>query len=105
MRCPNGWQTHSGGSTCVACAPGMFGINTCGSCSLGTFSTEPGQTSCVQCGLGSITAVSVFNVTDRSACVKCPPGRATVDVSLTQCPACNNGFYMQSSGASQCKQY
>ena len=108
MECPSGSVSKNMSSVCKQCVAGKFESGTstgsprtsCEDCAAGTKS-DLGASECKRCGLGhygpdgiSCTECGVgrhANVTGLSECLRCEPGRATLDDGTVRCEVCKAG--------------
>jgi hypothetical protein len=94
ITCPINSMAISAQTYCMACSPGtstakLKGASACLNCSVGLYSSLPGQ-DCVPCPIGSYSSVS-----GMSNCTKCIDSttRSTGSISSDQCSLCNEGLY------------
>jgi hypothetical protein len=115
-------------SVCSVCAPGYTG-QTCEPCPLGKYMSD-GSESCSDCAAGQFTSVTGSTAcggcqpgefVDNMQCVKCDPGKFSVEQNaadctecaeqtitaepgLTECASCDAGYYQKNTGRSKCHQ-
>jgi len=110
--CPAGYYTVGPSNTspgaCLPCSAGKFTTGTgddCASCPRGTYSANPGSSSCTPCPAGRDTVNA--GSTDSLACVLCPPGNYSAGGGqvCTPCPVnhrANLGGFSGSTGCVPC---
>jgi hypothetical protein len=87
------------------CPPGKFSdvvdgksISVCKGCPMGTYSSQPGSSSCSKCLSGTFSSVS--NATSISTCLTCGAGTYS-DAGASSCAVCPAGSY-SAPGAASC---
>lgn len=84
-----------------SCQPGSFtslpGQRSCLDCLPGQSAGEPGSEACAVCGPGFYSASPA-----SPACLPCEPGRFTADSSSSTCAPCSPGRFQPSLNASDC---
>jgi len=92
--CARGYTTV--GNQCRICKPGQYEHNQeCVDCTVGQFSSLPGQTECKNCVLGFSTVV-----TDTSTCLPCPAGLFT-EAAGSPCESAKPPSDTQSTAATE----
>eukprot|EP00929_Paragymnodinium_shiwhaense_P036223 TRINITY_DN19440_c0_g1_i7.p1 TRINITY_DN19440_c0_g1~~TRINITY_DN19440_c0_g1_i7.p1 ORF type:complete len:1232 (+),score=134.83 TRINITY_DN19440_c0_g1_i7:104-3799(+) len=101
LPCPAGSFSKTGTLLeCMQCPAGHF----CGDashmptpCSVGTYTSSSGMSSCVNCSAGRYAGFL-----GKAACHECPTGRFAPTDGQSVCDACSTGTYASVGGASEC---
>jgi hypothetical protein len=99
--CPIGTSTSgvTGLTSCIGCAPGLFGVSAggdCKPCPTGYFSAQNSSKACSPCPIGTSTSI-----TGMSSCDNCSIGYFN-DESGAQCAMCPVNYFADKSGSTQC---
>ncbi len=94
-------ENDPGLAFCKSCPAGKksstFGATTCLACKLGMFASTPRTKECVQCGVGTTSALN------RESCQSCPSGQFSGDSDLG-CKQCQRGTYNNAAAKASCDQ-
>jgi len=116
--CSQGEVSPTGTEPCTACVPGTFqdqpGQTTCLDCAVGTFVPGPGSSVCIACPAGTFqdqpgqaTCLdcqpgTFVDVTGAAACAACPAGRFQANSAATTCQDCAPGTAQPQQGQAEC---
>jgi hypothetical protein len=72
------------------------GIDECGTCKKGFYSSDPGASTCLTCNPGKYTNK------EQTACLLCPAGKIS-GVAASSCDVCEKNKYAEGEGNTECQ--